>query len=89
MAFLNKLTSLSPLKSRLVIYAYNHHVRLLSPEPEVFDKPQGRGADIVMQSSADREFNCLVIRRKLRQLSLAELLYLREALQPILICRAF
>jgi putative transposase len=24
----------------VVIYAYNHHVRLLSPEPEVVDKPQ-------------------------------------------------
>src|SRR3981081_4642530 len=28
------------LKARVVIYAYNHHVRLLSPEPEVVDKPQ-------------------------------------------------
>jgi hypothetical protein len=28
------------LKARVVIYAYNHHVRLLSPEPMVFDKPQ-------------------------------------------------
>jgi hypothetical protein len=24
----------------VVIYSYNHHVRLLSPEPEVVDKPQ-------------------------------------------------
>jgi hypothetical protein len=24
----------------VVIYAYNHHVRLLSPEPLVVDKPQ-------------------------------------------------
>jgi hypothetical protein len=24
----------------VVIYAYNHHVRLLSPEPAVIDKPQ-------------------------------------------------
>jgi len=24
----------------VVIYAYNHHVRLLSPEPMVVDKPQ-------------------------------------------------
>ncbi len=44
------------LKARVVIYAYNHHVRLLSPEPMVVDKPQvysGQGADIVivMQSS--------------------------------------
>src|SRR6267142_870168 len=28
------------LKARVVIYAYNHHVRLLSPEPAVIDKPQ-------------------------------------------------
>jgi hypothetical protein len=28
------------LKARVVIYAYNHHVRLLSPEPAVVDKPQ-------------------------------------------------
>jgi hypothetical protein len=26
--------------SGVVIYAYNHHVRLLSPEPAVIDKPQ-------------------------------------------------
>jgi hypothetical protein len=24
----------------VVIYAYNHHVRLLSPKPAVVDKPQ-------------------------------------------------
>jgi hypothetical protein len=38
----------------VVIHAYNHHVRLLSPEPLVFDKPQSTrvsGADVVMQSS--------------------------------------
>ena len=28
------------LKARMVIYAYNHHVRLLSPEPEVVKQPQ-------------------------------------------------
>ena len=28
------------LKARVVIYAYNHHVRLLSPEPMVVNKPQ-------------------------------------------------
>jgi hypothetical protein len=28
------------LKARMVIYAYNHHVRLLSPEPLVIDKPE-------------------------------------------------
>ena len=28
------------LKARVVIYAYNHHVRLLSPEPAVVHKPQ-------------------------------------------------
>jgi hypothetical protein len=28
------------LKARVVIYAYNHHVRLLSPEPMVVDKPK-------------------------------------------------
>src|SRR5205814_9355811 len=28
------------LKARLVIYAYNHHVRLLSPEPAVVEQPQ-------------------------------------------------
>src|ERR1700758_4208681 len=28
------------LKARVVIYAYNHHVRLLSPEPLVVKQPQ-------------------------------------------------
>src|SRR4030095_9461676 len=28
------------LKARVVIYAYNHHVRLLSPEPMVVKQPQ-------------------------------------------------
>jgi hypothetical protein len=28
------------LKARVVIYAYNHHVRLLSPEPMVVMQPQ-------------------------------------------------
>src|SRR5882762_2626525 len=28
------------LKARVVIYAYNHHVRLLSPEPAVVKQPQ-------------------------------------------------
>jgi len=28
------------LKARVVIYAYNHHVRLLSPEPVVVKQPQ-------------------------------------------------
>ncbi len=28
------------LKARMVIYAHNHHVRLLSPEPAVVDEPQ-------------------------------------------------
>ena len=35
-------------------YAYNHHVRLLSPEPVVVEQPKFtrvQGADIVMQSS--------------------------------------
>ena len=33
-------TKCNRLKARVVIYAYNHHVRLLSPEPLVIDKPQ-------------------------------------------------
>jgi len=42
------------LKARVVIYAYQHHVRLLLPSlwslaTTVYS---GRGADIVMQSSA-------------------------------------
>ena len=32
------------LKARVVIYAYNHHVRLLSPGPAVVDKPQSTRA---------------------------------------------
>src|ERR1700751_1497789 len=28
------------LKARVVIYAYNHHVRLLSPEPMVVEQPK-------------------------------------------------
>ena len=28
------------LVARVIIHAYNDHVRLLSPEPMVFDKPQ-------------------------------------------------
>jgi hypothetical protein len=38
----------------MVIYAYNRHVRLLSPEPAVVKQPQFtrvEGADIVMQLS--------------------------------------
>ena len=53
------LTSLGIYKrdvliARVIIHAYNHHVRLLSPEPLVFDKPKStrvQGADIVMKSS--------------------------------------
>src|SRR6266403_2271248 len=43
------------LKARVVIYAYNHHVRLLSPEPAVVKETtvySGEAADIVMQSCA-------------------------------------
>src|SRR6266851_1416489 len=29
------------LKARVIIYPYNHHVRLLSPEPAVVEQPQG------------------------------------------------
>jgi len=39
----------------VIIHAYNQHVRLLSPEPMVLDKPQSTrvsGAGVVMQSSA-------------------------------------
>src|SRR5690349_8434917 len=41
------------LKARVVIYAYQHHVRLLSSEPVVVMQPKCtvEGADIVMQSS--------------------------------------
>src|ERR1700684_3322748 len=43
------------LIARVIIHAYNQHVRLLSPEPMVLDKPQSTrvsGAGVVMQSSA-------------------------------------
>src|SRR6267378_1021105 len=43
------------LKARVIIYAYNDHVRLLPPEPLVVMQPQFtrvEGADIVMKSSA-------------------------------------
>ena len=33
------------LKARVVIYAYNRHVRLLSPEPAVVDKLQSTRVD--------------------------------------------
>src|SRR3984957_19523296 len=33
-------TKCNRLKARVVIYPYNHHVRLLSPEPLVFDTPK-------------------------------------------------
>jgi hypothetical protein len=38
----------------MIIYAYNHHVRLLPPEPVVVKQPQFtrvEGVGIVMQSS--------------------------------------
>ena len=40
------------LKARVVIYAYQHHVRLLPSEPMVVMQPKCtvEGADIVMQS---------------------------------------
>jgi hypothetical protein len=41
------------VKARVVIYAYQVHVRLLSPEPAVVETTtvySGQGADIVMQS---------------------------------------
>jgi len=40
------------LKARVVIYAYNHHVRLLSPGLWSLSNQSysGRGADIVMES---------------------------------------
>src|ERR1700684_2086677 len=43
------------LIARVIIHAYHQHVRLLSPEPMVVDKPQSTrvsGAGVVMQSSA-------------------------------------
>src|SRR5271170_489704 len=42
------------LIARVIIHAYNDHVRLLSPESAVLDKPQStrvQGADVVMQSN--------------------------------------
>src|SRR5262249_42377345 len=42
------------LKARVIIYAYNHHVRLLPPEPVVVKQPKFtrvEGVGIVMQSS--------------------------------------
>ena len=33
-------TKCKRLEARVVIYACNQHVRLLSPEPVVFDKPK-------------------------------------------------
>src|SRR5580704_13732092 len=33
------------LKARVIIYSYNHHVRLPSPEPAVIDKPQSTGVN--------------------------------------------
>src|SRR5882762_6337541 len=42
------------LKARVIIYAYNDHVRLLPPEPLVVMQPQFtrvEGADFVMKSS--------------------------------------
>src|SRR5215475_4585165 len=41
------------LKARVIIYAYNHHVRLLPPEPVVVKQPKFtrvEGVGIVMQS---------------------------------------
>src|SRR5215472_10197751 len=46
------------LEARVIIDAYNHHVRLLSPEPVVVNQPQStqvEGADIVMQSNSNRD----------------------------------
>src|SRR6516162_3802777 len=43
------------LKARVIIYAYNHHVRLLPPEPVVVKQPKFtrvEGVGIVMQSSS-------------------------------------
>src|SRR5215468_224128 len=42
------------LKARVIIYAYNHHVRLLPPEPVVVKQPKFtrvEGVGIVMQSN--------------------------------------
>jgi hypothetical protein len=46
------------LKARVIISAYNQHVRLLPPEPVVVEQPQStrvQGADIVMQSFGPAE----------------------------------
>src|ERR1700758_1909456 len=50
------------LKARVVIYAYQHHVRLLSSEPVVVMQPKCtvEGADIVMQSSEKGHFCSLL-----------------------------
>ena len=43
------------LKAGVIIYAYNHHARLLPSEPLVVKQPKStrvEGADTVMQSSA-------------------------------------
>src|ERR1700684_818919 len=48
------------LVARVIIHAYNQHVRLLSPEPMVLDKPQSTrvsGAGVVMQSSVVLEIH--------------------------------
>ncbi|HXM96385.1 MAG TPA: hypothetical protein VOA64_19375, partial [Candidatus Dormibacteraeota bacterium] len=44
------------LKIRVIIYAYNHHARLLPSEPSVVKQPKStriEGADIVMKSSVE------------------------------------
>src|ERR1700687_5233338 len=54
------------LKARVIIYSYNDHRWLLSPEPLVVDKPQStriKGASIVMESSltmGDSPETCLI-----------------------------
>ena len=48
------------LKAWVVIYAYQHHVRLLPSEPVVVMQPQStrvEGADIVMQSGSHAEID--------------------------------
>src|SRR6266481_1494197 len=52
------------LKARVVIYAYNHHVRLLSPEPEVVDKPQStrvKEPTLLRSSSNPHSRHCYAI----------------------------
>jgi hypothetical protein len=47
------------LKARVIIYAYNQHVWLLSPEPMDVDKPQStrvEGASIVMKSNHPKAY---------------------------------